>query len=166
MQKNDLTNDSSKSISLSLLLIRSGIAVVFLMWTIDKFVNPAHAAAVFKKFYMIPSLSQFAAYAVGGLQLAVVLAFLVGFLRTWTYGIVLALHAVSTFSSWSQYLDPWTYPNLLFFAAIPMLSACVALWLMRELDTYTVDGWIASKRAEKLEARASKIALPGLSGVH
>ena len=76
---NELTGPVDKRIAWSLLLLRVGIAIVFLMWTIDKFVNPEHAAAVFKKFYMIPSLSNVAAYAVGAVQLVVVLAFLVGF---------------------------------------------------------------------------------------
>ena len=143
---NELTGPVDKRIAWSLLLLRVGIAIVFLMWTIDKFVNPEHAAAVFKKFYMIPSLSNVAAYAVGAVQLVVVLAFLVGFMRTWTYGIILLLHAISTFSSWAKYIDPWTYPHLLFFAAIPMLSACIALWLMRDLDVFTVDGASSAKR--------------------
>lgn len=145
---NELSSQVDKRVALSLLMLRAGIATVFLMWTVDKFVNPEHAAAVFKKFYMIPSLSNVAAYAIGGLQLAVILAFLVGWLRTWTYGAVLGLHAVSTFSSWEKYIDPWTYPNLLFFAAIPMLAACISLWLLRDLDSYSLDGWLARKNHE------------------
>ncbi|QDV25771.1 MauE/DoxX family redox-associated membrane protein [Aureliella helgolandensis] len=124
----------------SLLLIRVGIFSVFVMWTIDKFINPEHAAAVFKKFYGISELSELLAYVVGGVQMVILLVFLVGAFRTWSYGIILGLHAISTFSSWSAYIDPWTYPHLLFFAAIPMLSACITLWLLREFDTYTVDG--------------------------
>lgn len=125
--------------------MRAGIAAVFLMWTIDKFVNPEHAAKVFAKFYKIPGLSETLAYAVGGVQLALVLAFLVGLFRTWTYGIILLMHTVSTFSSWGNYLDPWTYPNLLFFAAIPMLSACIGLWLLRDFDTISVDSLLKSR---------------------
>ena len=128
-----------KHLSLTLMLLRAGIATVFLMWTIDKFVNPEHAAAVFTKFYKIPGLSETFAYLVGGVQLALVLAFLLGAFRKWTYGAILLLHAISTFSSWANYLDPWTYPNLLFFAAIPMLFACLGLWLLRDFDTYTID---------------------------
>lgn len=128
-----------KRIASSLLLLRLGVATVFLMWTIDKFVNPEHAAAVFTKFYMISSLNHVAAYVVGGVQLLLVVAFLLGLYRAWTYGAVLALHAVSTFSAWANYLDPWTYPNLLFFAAIPMLAACITLWMNRDLDVYSLD---------------------------
>ncbi len=144
---NKATGGMDKRIAWSLLMIRAGIATVFLMWTIDKFINPGHAAAVFKKFYMIPSLSNVAAYVIGGMQMVIILAFLAGYLRTWTYGIVLGLHAISTFSSWGKYIDPWTYPNLLFFAAIPMLAACVALWLLRDLDTYSVDALLTKKPA-------------------
>ena len=51
----------------------------------------------------------------------------------WTYAIVLALHAASTFAAFPRYLDPWKH--LLFFAAWPMLAACIALYLMRDEDT-------------------------------
>ena len=122
-----------------LLLIRLGIASVFLIWTIDKFVNPEHAAVVFKKFYKIDGLSETLSYVVGAAQMALVVAFIVGFLRTWTYGLILIMHAISTFSSWEKYIDPWTYPHLLFYAAIPMLSACVALWVLRRFDIYSID---------------------------
>jgi uncharacterized membrane protein YphA (DoxX/SURF4 family) len=139
-------------LAISLMLIRIGIAVVFLMWTIDKFANPEHTAKVFEKFYKIPSLTSTLSYAIGGVQLALVLAFLIGAFRTWTYGLVLLMHAVSTFSSWANYLDPWTYPNLLFFAAIPMLSACIGLWLLREFDTYSIDG---CRKPKLLQSAAS-----------
>ena len=42
------------------------------------------------------------------------------------------MHTVSTLSSWRQYLDP--FDNLLFFAAWPMLAACIALYLLRDHD--------------------------------
>jgi len=56
-----------------------------------------------------------------------------GFTKRWTCGIVLVLHAVSTLSSFGRYLDPWK--NLLFFAAWPMLAACITLYLLRDEDT-------------------------------
>ena len=142
-----------RSLAISLLLIRIGIAIVFLMWTIDKFINPEHAARVFQKFYKIPSLSTTLSYIVGGAQLGLVLAFLFGAFRKWTYGAILLLHAISTFSAWANYLDPWTYPNLLFFAAIPMLSACVGLWLLRDFDAYTVDACWKPKSKVQAETR-------------
>lgn len=123
-----------KRLALSLLALRVGVFIVMIMWTIDKFVNPGHAAAVYKKFYLIGGLSTELSYAIGGLQLLVVLGFLVGAFKRWTYGILLVIHAISTFSTWQMYLDPWGPRNLLFFAAFPMLSALIALFLLRDHD--------------------------------
>jgi hypothetical protein len=106
------------------------------MWTADKFVNPEHAAKVFQKFYRINSLAAGMSYTVGALQAGLLVAFLCGAFKNFSYFAVLVMHAVSTFSSYQQYLDPWTYPNLLFFAAIPMLSACYALWTLRAYDIF------------------------------
>ncbi len=117
----------------SLLMLRLGVAVVMIMWTLDKFINPGHTAAVWERFYMIEGLGTTMVYLIGIAQALVVLAFTVGLLKRWSYGIVMVLHGVSTFSSYKQYLDPWDH--LLFFAAWPMLAACVALYLLRKDDT-------------------------------
>lgn len=125
-----------RHLPLSLLLLRLGVFVVFLMWTLDKFVQPEHARQVFAFFYGLPGLSDVWLYGVGVLQMALVLLFGAGLFKTWTYGAVGILHAVSTFSSYPQYLSP--FDNLLFFAAWPMLAACIALFLLREHDTLTL----------------------------
>ena len=132
-------NKARTQLSISLLLLRLGIAAVMLVWTIDKLVNPEHAAKVFEKYYMYKGLSETLSYAIGGAQLLVVIAFIVGLFRTWSYGLILLMHTVSVASSWKAYLDPWTFPHLLFFAAIPMLSACIALWMLRRFDVYSLD---------------------------
>ena len=60
----------------------------------------------------------------------------VGMWKKYTYGAILVLHAGSTFSSFAKYMDPFN--NLLFFASWPMLAACIALFLLRDYDTYSV----------------------------
>lgn len=130
--------DQQRRLALSLLILRVGVFVVMLMWTIDKFARPDHAAGVFANFYGISGLDAQVAYVLGALELALLLAFVLGFARRWSYGLVLVLHGVSTLSSWSQYLHPFEGPNLLFFAAWPMLAACAALYLLRDSDSYTL----------------------------
>ncbi|MDQ3205685.1 MAG: hypothetical protein M3Q40_04115 [Pseudomonadota bacterium] len=132
--------DQPRRLAISLLMLRLGVFVVMLMWTVDKFVRPEHAAGVFSNFYGISGLDAQIAYVLGALELVLLLAFVAGIARRWSYGIVLVLHAVSTFSTWSQYLQPFEGPNLLFFAAWPMLAACAALYLLRDSDLYTVGG--------------------------
>jgi putative oxidoreductase len=116
----------------SLLLLRLGVFIVFLMWTLDKFVQPEHAAAVYENFYFIGGLGAAVFYLIGSVQMLIILAFVTGLFKKWTYGAILVFHAISTLSSWSQYLD--AFNNLLFFAAWPMLAACVVLFLLRDYD--------------------------------
>ncbi len=127
-----------RRLAISLLMLRLGIFVVMLVWTLDKFVRPDHAAGVFSSFYGISGLDAQLAYVLGSLELILLLAFLVGFARRWSYGIVMVLHGVSTLSTWSQYLSPFEGSNLMFFAAWPMLAACAALYLLRDADSYTL----------------------------
>ncbi|MGD2083607.1 MAG: hypothetical protein PVF91_11610 [Chromatiales bacterium] len=123
-------------IATSLLLLRIGVFVVMFMWTLDKFVRPGHAGAVYETFYGIGGMGPAALYAVAGVEMLILLGFLLGVLKRWTYGAVLLFHGVSTLSSYKQYLAPFSEgPNLLFFAAWPMLAACIALYLLRDLDT-------------------------------
>ncbi|MBI4206404.1 MAG: hypothetical protein HY527_15390 [Betaproteobacteria bacterium] len=121
---------------LALLFLRLGVFIVMLMWTMDKLVKPEHAAKVFKKYYFIGGFDQTMFYVIGIVELVIILAFVAGFMKRWTYGIVLLLHVVSTLSTFGNYLNPWS--NLLYFAAWPMLAACFALYYLRDADTLLV----------------------------
>ncbi|MDT8388071.1 MAG: hypothetical protein RQ736_11180 [Thiogranum sp.] len=123
-----------KKLQLSLLLLRATVFLVMFMWTIDKFINPGHAMQVFESFYSIAGLENNVMYLIGTIEIIILLLFLIGWKKPYTYGTVLLLHTVSTLSSFKQYLAPFEGPNLLFFAAWPMLSACIALFLLRDQD--------------------------------
>src|SRR3989454_11063802 len=95
--------------------------------------HPGHAAGIFKKFYGIDGISPTVFYVIGALELLLLVGFVTGTAKRYTYGLVLLLHAISTLSSYQQYLAP--FDNLLFFAAWPMLAACITLYMLRDLDT-------------------------------
>ena len=122
-----------KRVANALLLLRLGVFIVMLMWTLDKFVNPQHSGAVFEHFYGLGGLSSTVFTIIGALQLLLLAAFVTGFMKRYSYGLVMLFHTVSTLSSWQQYLDPFN--NLLFFAAWPMLAACITLYMLRDMDT-------------------------------
>jgi len=122
---------STDRIKWSLFLLRLGVFIVMFAWTIDKLVSPDHAAGVFENFYLIGGLGHEIMMLIGVIELLIILAFLGGLWKRYTYGFVLLLHSVSTFSSWKQYTIDI---NLLFFAAWPMLAACIALYLLRDMD--------------------------------
>lgn len=123
---------------IALLGLRLGVGVVFLFWALDKIVQPEHAARVFEAFYRMPSAGQALLAALGVAQLALTAAFVLGVAKRFSYGAVLVLHAISTFSSYAKYLEPFS--SLLFFAAWPMLAACAALYLLRDYDTLATLG--------------------------
>ncbi|ERN40148.1 hypothetical protein KR51_00034380 [Rubidibacter lacunae KORDI 51-2] len=125
----------ARRLALMLLLLRLSVFLVFLVWALDKFLNPEHTAAVFDGSYGISNLVPIASYILGALQLAISIGFVLGIAKFFTYGMILVMHAVSTFASFPYYLDPYASPNLLFFTAWPMLAACCALFVLRKEDT-------------------------------
>lgn len=118
-------------LGVSLFLLRLGVAIVMIMWSLDKIFNPGHAGKVFAGFYFLPGLGATVFAILGILQLIIVIGFLVGAFKFWTYGLVLIMHAISTLASFPMYFG---FDNMLFFAAWPMLAACIALFLLRDHD--------------------------------
>ena len=149
LERIDMTKYADR-IRISLLLLRLGVFLVITMWTLDKFFNPGHAAAIFEKFYAIGGMGEGIVIAIAVIEMVLLLLFVTGVKKTLTYGLVLLLHAGSTFSAFKQYLDP--FDHLLFFAAWPMLAACVALFMLREIDTcFTLGG-----KQARLEEEAAR----------
>ncbi|TWX73990.1 DoxX family membrane protein [Colwellia sp. C1TZA3] len=129
-----LTNKNLQSnLQWSLLFLRLGVFIVMFVWTLDKFVNPAHSIKIFEHFYKISGFNDIIAYCLGALQLILVIAFLFGIKKRLSYGLIFLMHAGSTLSAYALYID--AFNNLLFFAAWPMLAACAALYLLRDADT-------------------------------
>jgi len=138
---------SDRRISVALFLLRLSIFIVMFMWTLDKFVRPDHAASVFAKYYSVSGLTRSVTLTIGALEMALLVAFILGVAKRWTYGTVLVLHGISTLTAYKHYAAPFEGPNLLFFAAWPMLAACVSLYLLRDYDTLGVVRWAGHKSA-------------------
>lgn len=90
----------------ALLLLRLSVFLVMFMWTLDKFLKPGHSAQVYTHFYGISGLGNGVFYTIGAAELLLLLAFLVGYQKQFTYGAVLVLHAISTLAAFRQYLAP------------------------------------------------------------
>lgn len=128
-----VNRDIENRLSWSLLALRISVFIVMFVWTLDKFINPSHSMGIFEKFYSISGVTELPVYIMGALQMVLVLAFVGGVAKRWTYGAIFILHGGSTLSSFPQYLD--AFNHLLFFAAWPMWGACFALYLLRDADT-------------------------------
>lgn len=123
----------------ALLILRLSLGGFLLLWSLDKLLVPEATVGIFSHFYHLP-LTGGGAYATGTLEAILSIAIMAGFRKTCTYGLGMALHAVSTLSSYGQLLHPFG-KNHLFIAGIPVLGAFIALFLLRDDDTlWTLDG--------------------------
>ena len=118
---------------ISLAIIRITIGIFFLVWSIEKIIAPELAQRVFKNFYLV-EISPAVSVMIGMIQTIIVLAFILGLFKTFSYGALLGMHAVSVFSTYQQLLNPYQPPNHLFWAAVPVLGALIALFLLRKSD--------------------------------
>lgn len=136
-----------RRIQAALLTMRWATAAFLLVWAIDKIVSPKHAQAVFAKYYLLQDASHALLVTAGLAQVAVILAFAAGWLRAWSYGAVLLMHLVSTASTLPHLLMPWAQGSqLLFWAAVPVLAAMLALFVLRDLDRlFSIDATMQSR---------------------
>jgi len=134
-----MNKENPLRLQVSLLCLRLGILTVFLAWTLDKIFNYDHNSVMISHYYnvMVP---EWFLTALGIAELLLLLAFLVGAYKTWTYGIILLAHSVTTAVSAWRLLPPYEAHQLLYFGSLPLLAACVALFLMRDSDTlFTIE---------------------------
>ena len=121
----------------SLFLLRIGVFAVMFTWTLDKFLHPEHTARVFEKFYYFEGIDAQAATVIGGIQMALIGAFLLGLFKRISYGSVVIMHGFSTASTWQYLIDPYQSNGaIMFMTAIPMLMACFALFIMKDQDRF------------------------------
>lgn len=125
---------NAKDLGVPLLILRFGLGVFLLLFGIDKLVTPHAAAAIFANYYGIDVAPATLVYGVGLFEIVLALAILAGLWKTLTYGLGLALHTVSTLATYRELLAPFG-ENHMYMAALPVLAAFVALFLLRRHDT-------------------------------
>ncbi len=135
-------------LSISLLIIRLSIAAFFTAWSSLKFYRPEWFENVFRNFYGLEFASRDMSAFVGVVQLLIVLAFVLGFKRTISYAVLALMQGAGVLGSIPNLMNFAQYPNNLMWAAVPAFGAAVALFIMREHDEFTVDGWQSSRKSD------------------
>ena len=121
----------------ALFITRMSIALFLLPWVILKFTNPTYSSDIVGYFYKI-KLPAETPIVMGVFWVVLLLAFVSGFKKRISYGLVLILHAISTLTTWKILLGPLSTgdnKDILFMAALPALAAMLLLYLLREHDT-------------------------------
>jgi len=130
-----------RRIALVLLVLRISVFLAMFVWALNPLVRPADAIGMCESLHVFKGFGHEVWYGIAVLEIVVLVSFLMGVQKQWSYGAVLVLNAVWTLSSYRQYLAPFVGTNLLFFAAWPMLAACFGLYNLRHLDTL----WVIDK---------------------
>lgn len=123
-----------RKIQIGLLLIRVSVAAVFLAWTSNKIFFAERSVRMMSNYYFLPFTPNIL-LILGILEIGLVLVFLSGKFRNWTYAAILIGHTASTLVSSPRFFPPYEFHALLYLTAFPMLGACIALYLLRDRDT-------------------------------
>lgn len=130
----------------ALAILRVALGVFLLVWGLEKFIVTDRSVAIYGYFYGV-SASTAVTYALGTLESVLALAIIIGAFRRWSYGIALLVHAATTAATARLIIDPWGLisgePQHLYLAAVPILAAFAALYLLRDLDEFSLDAWRA-----------------------
>lgn len=130
----------------ALAILRVALGVFLLIWGLEKFIVTERSVAIYGYFYGV-SASAAVAYVLGALESVLAVAIIIGAFRRWSYGIGLLVHAATTVATARLIIDPWGLisgePQHLYLAAVPILGAFAALYLLRDLDSFSLDEWRA-----------------------
>ncbi|MBA4782043.1 MAG: hypothetical protein H2045_02325 [Rhizobiales bacterium] len=130
------------STGLALFSLRVSIFLLMIVWAVLKIMAPVsyagstEAPGIFERFYGF-SVDANTVYIVGAIQIAFLIAYLLGVFKTVTTGGVLLMNLSSLIVSYEKILAPMAERgNILFVAAIPVFGASLAHFLMRREDRF------------------------------
>lgn len=127
-------NAALPNLQLPLLLTRLSIAIFLLPWIMMRFTAPDGAKAIASKYYMISNMSDLMTTAIGIGWLVLLAAFLVGFRKRISYGLVMLFHGVGTLTTVPNLIPGSANFAIVFYAAIPTLAAMMLLYVLRDQD--------------------------------
>lgn len=134
----------------TLLFLRVSVALLVLIWGIDKVVNVQHAINVSNAFYFgllsFPGLVPI----LGVLQCVVAILALVGLYRSIVDPLIALINFGSLFGVRASIIDPWGWftegTNALFFPSLTVFAACLVLLAFRREETLVLDRKRAATR--------------------
>jgi putative oxidoreductase len=128
---------------IALLTLRVSIALLVLLWGLDKLLDPEHALRVSDSFYMgllsWPGLMP----VLGIAQVAVAGLAMVGLFRPAVDPLVLLINLGSLAGVWRSIVDPWGWflegTNVLFFPSLIVAAGCLVLIAFQDQESLVLD---------------------------
>ncbi|MEB3219185.1 MAG: ATP-binding protein [Nostocales cyanobacterium 94392] len=128
-----MTNE--KRLEIGLFVMRLSIGIFFLALIIEKLLAIQAKPEIFEGFYafQIPLVVSYPLLFIGAV---LVVVFLTGLYKTFSYGALLGMHLVLLISMYKEMFDPFKPTYILFWASIPLIGALIALFLLRDNDIF------------------------------
>lgn len=139
----------------TLLVLRLLAFGVLSMWALEKLVNPDRAAGIYRMAYALHPGSLLVS-ALGALELALLVAFLVRLKPRWTRAALLGVMGLATLAPARFYPTPFDDHILLYYAAIPTLAVMFALYYLRDHDRL----WTVGARPTSAAANSDDPRVP------
>ncbi|MEL6460431.1 MAG: ATP-binding protein [Cyanobacteria bacterium J06621_15] len=127
-----MTNE--KRLEIGLFVMRLSLGIFFLALIIQKFLAYRPTTADFARFYSIETSIFF--YPVLFTATALIIVFMSGLCKTFSYGVFLGLQFVFVGSIYNEMFQPQQSNYVLFWASIPVTGALMALFLLRNKDIF------------------------------
>lgn len=122
------------NLRLPLFLTRLSIFLFLLPWQLMRFSKPEGIDRIAQKYYKF-SMPEIGSTITGVVMMILLVAFLLGFKKRISYGLVALLHGIGTAMTIPNLIPGIEGYNQLFLAAIPALMAMVLLYVLRNEDT-------------------------------
>ncbi len=143
--------------AISMLALRVSIALLVLLWGLDKIVDVEHAIRISDNFYLGLLSMESLMPVVGIAQVGVALLAMVGLFRWIVDPVILLINVGSMLSVWRSIVDPWGWvlegTNVLFFPSLIIAAGCLVLIAFRDQETLVLDA--RRGRATTPETRAA-----------
>lgn len=134
-----MNSDLQNRLGLCLFFCRVSVFIVFMVWTLNKFIRPEHGVGIMQNFYLMPGLTEALILAFAVFELIMCLLFVTGYLKRISRGFFVFLSFMSIFTPRALngmkngILDGWH--TIMFFSAFCLLACAVFVYVFREQDT-------------------------------
>ena len=123
-----------QKLPLALAILRYSLSAFLAVWVVEKFVKPETTSAIWEAFYLVGGIPEAGSYAIGTIQGIALLGFVLGIAKFWSYGFWMVTHGLGTLLTYKILMTPYESSHHLFWAAVPVFGAFLALFLLRKED--------------------------------
>ncbi len=146
------TNPPPWQDSLGLVILRVGLAWFLFVWAVNKLLAPAQYEKIWGYFHGI-EIGSTLPLVMGWAQIVICLAIALGLWRVVSYALGFLMHGVTVAVILPSLLAPFVikdgFPtNRNQAIALAVLAGFAALWLLRRRDNWSLDAWLAARRAQ------------------